>query len=57
MSTSNFPWTLLQDKLGVETTIAFHQDLLIIFYFTLHELGKIIDLRYDWSTALVQTLW
>jgi hypothetical protein len=41
----------------VETTTAFHQDLLIIRSFTLRELGQIIDLRSDWSTALVQIVW
>jgi hypothetical protein len=56
-STSPFPWPLPQYKLCVETTTAFHQDLLIISSFTLHELGQIIDLRSDWSTALVQIVW
>jgi hypothetical protein len=56
-SISPFPWPLHQDKLWVETTTAFHQYLLIIRSFTLHELGQIIDLRSDWSTALVQIVW
>jgi hypothetical protein len=56
-STSSFPWPLPQDKFWVETTKAFHQDLLIIRSFTLHELGQIIDLRSDWSTALVHFFW
>jgi hypothetical protein len=54
---SHFPWPLPQDKLWVETNTAFHQDLLIIRSFTLHELGQIIDLRSDWLTALVQIVW
>ena len=57
ISTYPFPCTFRQDRLGLETTSAFHQDLLIIRSFTLHELGQIIDIRSDWSTALVQTVW
>jgi hypothetical protein len=53
-STYPFPWPLPQDKLWLETTTAFHQDSLIIFSFTLHELGQIVDLSSDWLTALVQ---
>ena len=40
-----------------ETTTAFHQDLLLNSYFTLHGLGQIIDICSDWSTALAQTAW
>jgi hypothetical protein len=47
-SISSFHWTLPQDNLWVETTTAFHQALLIISSFILHELGQIIDLRSDW---------
>ena len=55
-STPPFPWPFPPDKLWVETTTAFHQDFLKICSFVLHELGQIIDLRSDWSTALVQTV-
>ena len=54
--TSTFPLHLPQENLWVETTTAFHQDLLINRSFTLHELGNIIDIRSDWSTALVQNV-
>jgi hypothetical protein len=56
-STSTYAWPLPQDKLWVETNTAFHQDLLMIRSFNLHELGQIIDLCSDWSTALVQIVW
>jgi hypothetical protein len=57
MITYPFTCPLPQDKLWVETTTAFHQDLLIIRSFTFHELGQIIYLRSDWSIALVQIVW
>ena len=55
-STSSLSLYFPQDKLWVETTTAFHQDLLIIRSFTIHGLGQIIDLRSDCSTVLVQTV-
>ena len=56
-STSPLTWTFPQEKLWVENNTAFNQYLLMILSFTLHELGQIIDLCYDFSTELVQTVW